>query len=46
MYNVTIEGVLAFRTKWHASAKLMYLIYHRLFPCMEIFIDYEGFICD
>lgn len=46
MYNVTIEGILSFRTKRHASARLMYFIYHRLFPCMEILIDYDGIICD
>lgn len=46
MYNVTIEGYIAFRTKWHACAKLMFIIYHRLFPYLEILIDYDGFICD
>ena len=46
MYNVTIEGVCALNTKSHIRARIMYRVYKWLFPCFEIFIDYDGIICD
>ena len=46
MYHVTIEGYIVFITKRHFFAILRYRMYRFLFPYLEIFIDYDGIICD
>lgn len=46
MYHVTIDGSIVFATKRHLFAILRYRMYHFLFPCLEILIDYDGIICD
>lgn len=46
MYHVIIEGVVVFKTLEHARARKRFNFYRKLWPWMEILMDFDGIICD
>lgn len=46
MYHIVIEGVVVFKTLEHDRARKHLDFYRKLWPWMEILMDYDYVICD